>query len=211
MQKWFIGAFGLLALIWVVYVNRTTFFVDVHATKILEHKVLPVHFHKQIWLMVLRLHVVSASAAMLTGILGFTKRIFRQGSLWHRVNGRVYILASLFGALTAGYLAPRATGGLLASTAFNLMEAIWVVATIAAFIFIRKKQVLRHRAWMIRSYAMTLFNTSLHLWLFCAHTLIGIAYDTAYVLSLWMAVLVNLAMAEWIARRTYRLAVRERR
>ena len=108
-------------------------------------------------------HTLSGLAALLIGPLQFSSR-FRQRYLpLHRILGRIYIVAVFVGAATGVALANGRPG--LPGTA--MQAAAWVVCTTAAFITARNRQLVQHRQWMIRSYAVTFTFVSsrvLNLW-----------------------------------------------
>ncbi|GMA64472.1 hypothetical protein GCM10025859_49120 [Alicyclobacillus fastidiosus] len=145
--------------------------------------------------------MVSSSIAMICGLLGFLRRPIPGLRRIHQTNGRIYIVAVLVAALSAGYLAPLATGGEWTSLGFNLLEAAWVLTTVMAYLRIRRKSTERHIAWMIRSYSLAYVNTAVHLWLVILHDAFSIPYNRAYTLSVWLAGAVVLLVAEWIVRR----------
>ena len=108
-------------------------------------------------------HTLFAMMALLIGPLQFSSR-FRQRHLKiHRVLGRVYVLSVFIGAATGVALASGRPG--LPGT--SMQAAAWVVCTTAAFITARNRQLIQHRQWMARSYAVTFTFVSsrvLNLW-----------------------------------------------
>lgn len=108
-------------------------------------------------------HVLFGTIALLSGPLQFSSR-FRQSHLkLHRVLGRVYVLSVFVGAFTGIALALGRPG--LPGT--SMQAAAWMVCTTAAFITARNRQIVQHRQWMARSYAVTFTFVSsrvLNLW-----------------------------------------------
>ena len=81
----------------------------------------------------------------------------------HRILGRIYVLSVLVGAATGVALAAGRPG--LPGTA--VQAAAWIVCTTAALITARNRQIVQHRQWMVRSYAVTFTFVSsrvLNLW-----------------------------------------------
>ena len=103
------------------------------------------------------------SIALLTGPIQFSSR-FRQRHLkFHRVLGRIYVISVFIGAFTGIALAAGRPG--LPGT--SMQAAAWIVCTTAAFITARNRQIIQHRQWMARSYAVTFTFVSsrvLNLW-----------------------------------------------
>jgi uncharacterized membrane protein len=96
-------------------------------------------------------HTLSGTFALLAGPLQFSMR-FRQRYLqWHRVIGRVYVVAVFVGSVTGIALAWGRPG--LPGT--SMQAAAWMVCTTAAFVMARNRQIAAHRQWMARSYAVT--------------------------------------------------------
>lgn len=108
-------------------------------------------------------HTLAGSFALLAGPLQFSSR-FRQRYLkLHRVLGRMYVVAVFVGSFTGIALAAGRPG--LPGT--SLQAAAWIVCTTAAFITARNRQIVQHRQWMARSYAVTFTFVSsrvLNLW-----------------------------------------------
>jgi uncharacterized membrane protein len=108
-------------------------------------------------------HTLCGLIALLAGPLQFSSR-FRQRHLKsHRILGRVYVISVFIGALSGIALAAGRPG--LPGT--SMQAAAWIVCTTAAFITARNRQIVQHRQWMVRSYAVTFTFVSsrvLNLW-----------------------------------------------
>jgi len=108
-------------------------------------------------------HTICGTIALLAGPLQFSSR-FRQRFLKaHRVLGRLYVIAVFVGAFTGVALAWGRPG--LPGT--SMQAAAWIVCTTAAFVTARNRQIVQHRQWMARSYAVTFTFVSsrvLNLW-----------------------------------------------
>jgi uncharacterized membrane protein len=108
-------------------------------------------------------HTLAGMIALLAGPLQFSTR-FRQRHLqFHRVLGRAYVVSVFVGSFTGIALAAGRPG--LPGT--SMQAAAWMVCTTAAFITARNRQIVQHRQWMARSYAVTFTFVSsrvLNLW-----------------------------------------------
>jgi uncharacterized membrane protein len=108
-------------------------------------------------------HTLCGVTALVAGPLQFSSR-FRQRHLkFHRVLGRIYVLSVFIGAFTGVALAAGRPG----MPGTSMQAAAWVVCTTAAFITARNRQIVQHRQWMARSYAVTFTFVSsrvLNLW-----------------------------------------------
>ena len=108
-------------------------------------------------------HTLAAIFALLIGPINFSSRIRQHHLQLHRVLGRIYVISVFIGAATGVTLA-AGRPGLLGT---SMQAAAWIVCTIAAAITARNRQVVQHRQWMARSYAVTFTFVSsrvLNLW-----------------------------------------------
>jgi uncharacterized membrane protein len=108
-------------------------------------------------------HTLSGIFALLIGPINFSTRIRRRYLQLHRVLGRIYVISVFVGAFTGIALAAGRPG--LPGT--SMQAAAWIVCTTAALITARNRQIVQHRQWMIRSYAVTFTFVSsrvLNLW-----------------------------------------------
>jgi uncharacterized membrane protein len=129
--------------------------------------------------MALSLHALGGAIALLAGPLQFVPR-FREAS-WnrHRLLGWTYGGAVLLGWCASLWIAPHSQTGWIASSGFLTLGMAWIVATGLAVRFILRGDAIRHRRWMIRSYALTAAAITLRLYLpliFVFHWSFSIAY-----------------------------------
>jgi hypothetical protein len=102
------------------------------------------------------LHIVGASVFCVLGAFQFVPSLRRHG--WHRMAGRLIVPCGLVAALaglwmTLFYPRPPGDGDLLA--AFRLVfGSLMAVALVLGLMAIRRRDVLTHRAWVTRAYAI---------------------------------------------------------
>ncbi len=96
-------------------------------------------------------HTLCGVTALLAGPLQFSSRLRRRYIKFHRVVGRIYVIAVFIGAPTGIALSAGRPG----MPGTSMQAAAWIVCTTAALIAARNRQIARHREWMIRSYAVT--------------------------------------------------------
>lgn len=96
-------------------------------------------------------HTLAGIFALLIGPINFSSRIRQRHLQLHRILGRVYVIAVFVGSFTGIALAAGRPG--LPGT--SMQAAAWMVCTTAALITARNRQVVQHRQWMARSYAVT--------------------------------------------------------
>jgi uncharacterized membrane protein len=102
-------------------------------------------------------HVLCGVAAFLIGPFQFSSRMRRRYLKAHRVLGRIYVGSVFIAAPLAMILANHRhqPGGEHFAVATRIQAGVWIIATGAAFLTARNRQIQQHREWMVRSYAMT--------------------------------------------------------
>ena len=146
-------------------------------------------------------------AGVLFGVLGplqFVRALRLQFGTLHRLAGRVFVLAGAGLALSGLALLLQAqsiTTGLLDSArgVFGLALIVALVLGVAAA---RAHNLLSHRAWMIRAYAIGMGQGTVALVMFPIYLITrvpptGLATDIV-VVGMW---LLNIALGEWVVRR----------
>lgn len=155
------------------------------------------------------LHITTAGVALLVGPFQFSAAIRERWTRLHRATGRVYITCCLVGGVAAFVMSLASSVGLLGFFGFGSLAVLWVVATTRAYRAIRRGDVASHRAWMMRSFALTFAAPTLRLWLFVLLLpqvlWFGVpadeAYTNAYAPVPFLSWLPNLVVAELLIRR----------
>jgi uncharacterized membrane protein YozB (DUF420 family) len=152
-------------------------------------------------------HVVGGTLYAVLGAFQFPTALRRQRRNWHRRMGRVLVPLGLCAALSGLWLTlfyPRLhhSGALLAAIRLTFGSAM-VASLVIAFVAIRRRDVLRHRKWMIRAYALGLGVATQIFTLGFGEPVFGTGeLSTALLIALgWV---INLAVAEWAIRRRFR-------
>ncbi|WP_248927587.1 DUF2306 domain-containing protein [Paenibacillus hamazuiensis] len=188
-------------ILFILYALAVNYIIDPGAEAFLSHKTdLKRELHLPVWLTVMRVHVAFACIAMAAGLLNFSKRLFEKSRKFHRINGYVYIVSVLVVVLTSGYMAPYATGGKISSMGFNMLNIIWLLITVTALAQIKKKRTLRHRNWMIRSYAFCFTNMLIHLITSLFQQGFGVNYVTGYTIGVYGSIVLLLVIPDIIIR-----------
>ena len=108
-------------------------------------------------------HTISGLVALAAGPVQFSSRLRQRYLRLHRLLGLIYVISVFVGSCTGIALAAGRPG--LPGT--SMQAAAWMVCTTAAFITARNRQIIQHRQWMARSYAVTFTFVSsrvLNLW-----------------------------------------------
>ncbi|MCI4665591.1 MAG: DUF2306 domain-containing protein [Neomegalonema sp.] len=148
-------------------------------------------------------HIVASPIALAAGAIQFWPKLRARRPALHRWVGRLYGIAILVGGVSGLGLALSAKGGDIAGAGFALLSVVWVLTTARAVQLAMQKRVAQHRAWMIRSFALTFAAVTLRLQLpffFIA----GVDYAEASQWLAWSAWVPNLLVAEWMIRRRYK-------
>ncbi|MBU7320022.1 DUF2306 domain-containing protein [Paenibacillus oleatilyticus] len=195
---------GLLTgvtILFILYALLNNYIIDPGAESFLSHKTgLKRELNLPVWLNVMYVHVAFACIAMAAGLLNFSNRVMEKSRKFHRINGYVYLVSVLLVVLTSGYMAPYATGGKISSMAFNALNIIWLFITIMALFQIKRKRIIRHRNWMIRSYAFCFTNMFIHLITFLFHQGFGLVYATSYTIGVYGSIVLLLVIPDVIIR-----------
>lgn len=102
-------------------------------------------------------HVLTASTAMILGALQLVPRI-RANRRRHRIIGRAFLgLGTVAFALTAIPLALTTPDGNVTRFGVLVPALLWPVLAVLGWRAIRRGDVVRHREWMVRLYAVTFF------------------------------------------------------
>lgn len=151
------------------------------------------------------MHIVSASVFTILGAFQFATGFRRRRPGWHRTAGRLLVLCGLLVGLSALWMTlfyPRAadSGDLLYALRL-LFGSAMVVSIVLGFSAIRRGDVVRHRAWMVRAYAIGLGAGTQVLTLLAGELIAGPPSEFSRALLMGTAWVINLAVAEWAVRK----------
>ena len=155
------------------------------------------------------LHVVGATVFVVLGALQFSAGFRRRRPSWHRIAGRVAILAALLAAGSGLWLAfATLSDSSPLLFLFRLLAAAGLaLCIILGFRAIRQRRLPRHRAWMIRAFAIGLGAATQVFTLGFGEAIFGKSELSVALLN-GAGWAINLAVAEWLIRRTPRRVVR---
>jgi uncharacterized membrane protein len=153
--------------------------------------------HRTPWLV---LHVAGAATALLVGSFQFLPRIRLSLPSVHRWNGRVYVVACLLGSNTGLVLALGATTGPWTTAGFASLAVLWCGSTILGWRAARLRRLADHRAWMVRSFALTLAAVTLRVYVPIL-LLLPVPFATGYSAISFLCWVPNLMAAEAFLRR----------
>lgn len=151
------------------------------------------------------IHIVTVTLYAVLGAFQFSAGIRRRAPRWHRRAGRVLVVCGLLAAgsglwMSLFYQLPEIDGELL--LAFRLVFGVGMM--LALLLGVRaamRRDFLRHRAWMVRAYAIALgagTQVFTHVpWM----VLMGMPGEQARAWLMGAGWMLNLAVAEVVIRR----------
>ncbi len=152
------------------------------------------------------IHILGAAIFAIAGafqfVTGYQKRAFG----WHRAAGRVLVVCGLLVGLSGLWMTlffPRPSGPneLLYAVRLVFGSAMVVSVVLGFEAIIRRRDVLAHRAWMMRAYAIALGAGTQVLTGMAETLIVGQPSPLSTALSQGAAWVINLAVAEWAIRR----------
>lgn len=146
------------------------------------------------------LHVAGAATALLVGPWQFVAAIRARRPALHRWLGRIYAVGCLVGGASGLPIAVGSSAGPVASVGFALLSLGWLVTTGLGWRAAWQRDFAAHRAWMIRSFALTLAAVTLRLYLPLV-PLLPIDFLDGYRAISFLCWIPNLLVAElWLRR-----------
>ncbi|WP_327073416.1 DUF2306 domain-containing protein [Kitasatospora purpeofusca] len=146
------------------------------------------------------LHVGGGVLAILLGPWQFLPRLRGRRPGLHRLVGRLYLLAVLAAGTGGLLMAPRGLVGPVAPIGFTGLAVLLLLSSALAWRAGRRRDILRHRAWAVRSFALVMAAATLRIWL-PVMDLAGVPFDQAYATAAWTCWLINLVVAEHLIAR----------
>ena len=151
------------------------------------------------------IHIIGAAVYAILGALQFVSRLWRRGAGWHRWVGRLLLVPCglLVGGsglwMTLFYPYPGASDLLFV---FRLVFGSGMVFSIVyGFLAIRRGDMIGHRAWMTRGYAIGLGAVTQMLTGMVGEIIAGPPNALGNALLMGAGWVINLAIAEWVLRR----------
>ncbi len=100
-------------------------------------------------------HITFGGIALLIGWMQFSKKIRAWNINLHRGLGKAYMTAVALSGIAGFTVAMSATGGPVSMAGFGLLAVLWLYTDFRGYRAIRRLDIGRHRAWMLRNYSLT--------------------------------------------------------
>lgn len=150
------------------------------------------------------IHITAGALCIGTALIQFSRYILKKSKAIHRISGKIYVAVVLFmGAPTGLYMAFFAKGSFWERCLFMFMAIWWFITTLYGLTTIHKRNVVAHKVWMIRSYAMAMTAVTFRVYYIILYLLDWTLLEN-YQFSLWISVIGNMLVAEWIVYRQSR-------
>ena len=154
------------------------------------------------------LHIISSSLYCILGAFQFAPGFRRRKPNWHRVSGRLLvpcgIIAALSGLWMTQFYPPVDGDGPILYAIRLLVGSAMIMFICLGLAAIRRRDIPRHRAWMMRGYALGLgagTQALTHLPWFLFPSIQG---ELARALFMGAGWAINIAVVEWILLRKRR-------
>ncbi|WP_420151654.1 DUF2306 domain-containing protein [Spirosoma sp.] len=183
-------------LIAVVVLYALAYFIPYFQSPFLKNKPLD----NALWRIAFWTHVGLGALALAIGPFQLSVKRRQRNLLQHRNLGKAYVVSILVASVCAFYAALYADTGWVAGLGFATLAVAWFYTTLRAYQTIRKRQVNQHRAWMYRSYAVTLAAVTLRIILPVELALLRLPFSVAYPIVAWLCWVPNLIVVEWWLR-----------
>lgn len=192
-----VGAFSLL----LIYNTLPYFSFSRNFSFIEERNLL---FQSSFYSACFYIHITAGALCIGTSLVQFSRYILKKSKAIHRISGKIYVFVVLFlGAPTGLYMSFFAKESFWERALFMFMATWWFITTLYGFSTILKKNIVAHKIWMVRSYAMAMTAVTFRVY-HIAFYLLGWSHLENYEISLWISVIGNMLFAEYIIYRQSR-------
>ena len=152
------------------------------------------------------LHIIGASLYSLLGAFQFSAALRQRNPQWHKVSGRLVAASGVVVALTGIWMTlmypiPAALQGDLLLGVRLLVGAAMLLAIVLAVTAAMHRDIAKHRAWMIRGYALGLGAGTQVVVLLPWMLIVGTPSTLQRDVLMSLAWLINLAVAEMIIKK----------
>jgi uncharacterized membrane protein len=162
---------------------------------------LPSDEHFSRYILPPRLHIAGGIGALLTGPWQFSEKLRARALHLHRWLGRFYLLEVALGSVAGFVMATVSEQGWATHLGFGMLAVLWFFTGLQAYRMVRAGNIVAHRQWMIRNFALTLAAVTLRIYLPLMLFVLHWSFRSSYVTVSWVCWIPNLLIAEWIVRR----------
>lgn len=151
------------------------------------------------------IHILPGLLFVTLGPLQFNASLRARHPMWHRVSGRIFLCGALTIGVTAFVMsfAMPAIGGPIQATATAIFSTYFLFALIKAFWHICRREIAKHRRWMIRAFSTGIAVATIRpiVGLFFATSrLTGLTPRQFFGLAFWIGFVLHLILTEYWLR-----------
>ena len=151
-------------------------------------------------------HILGATTFCLLGAFQFMPSLRRKRPRWHRLAGRVLVPAGLAGALSGMWMAAFSDLPVYDNTALLwlrlLFGSIMVAGLVLGLLAVLRRDLRTHQRWMARAYAVAQGAGTQALILGPMVLFSGQPSGALKATGMGAAWVINLAVAEWLVRKS---------
>lgn len=164
-------------------------FLQIKQTEVSEIKYYIVFFY---------IHVYSAIFVLLAGFTQFNNVLLKRIPKIHRNIGKIYVFTILFLSAPSGFfIGVFANGGRYSKISFVTLSVLWFYFTLKGFLHIKNKNIAAHKAFMLRSFALTFSAITLRFWKVILVYLFHPSPMDVYQIIAWIGWIPNLLIVEY--------------
>lgn len=157
------------------------------------------------WMGFFYIHIFSITLCLLAGLTQFSTQFLRENRSLHKIIGKMYVYNILIINVPACFvLGLFSNGGLIGITGFLIQDMLWAYFTVVAVASIRKGNIIRHKNYMILSYAVTTTAITFRIIKNLFYNEERHDYELFYGINVWLALVINLLIAYYFVRGSFR-------
>ena len=144
------------------------------------------------------IHVCSAIFVLLAGFTQFNSSLLKKLPRIHKNIGKFYVFTVLFLSAPSGlFIGIFANGGFYSKISFVTLSILWFYFTLRGFLYIKNKNIQLHKAFMLRSFALTFSAITLRFWKVILVYLFHPSPMDVYQIIAWLGWIPNLLIIEY--------------
>lgn len=142
------------------------------------------------------LHILGGMTALMLGPFQFWPKLRLKNLQLHRGTGWIYVCAIAVAGTAGLPVACYAHGGMVAISGFIILDLLWLATTYLGLKSVMRGDLIRHKVWMQRSYAVTFTAVTLRI-ILGVGGLMEIPFTPRYQFAAWACWIINLFVLEF--------------
>lgn len=144
-------------------------------------------------------HAFFGGLALALGPFQFHRGLLRRNRGRHRLLGKIYLVASAITGAAGLYLAGYSFGGMVTHLGFGALGLLTMITAVMGYRSARSRDFVRHREWVIRSFAAIFAAVTLRIELPLLIAALD-GFPDAYRVIAWLCWVPNVIVAEALIR-----------